>query len=54
MNSKTARILVILAAFLIVVSSALLLYPRPGDYPVYLNIAAMLALATAVSIKKKR
>jgi hypothetical protein len=50
---KKTRFLLILAAFLVMISSTLILFGRDPYYPVYLNIAAMVAIAVAVSIKKK-
>ncbi|MDR0544729.1 MAG: hypothetical protein LBG30_05220 [Odoribacteraceae bacterium] len=55
MISKRQRYLLLLAAFLIVISSALTLYEAgERELPAYINIVAMLAIAIAVSIKKKR
>lgn len=50
---KTIRYLLILAAFLIMISSVLILYQSNGAdrTPVYLNIGAMAAIAIAVSIQ---
>lgn len=47
---KTVRILLILAAFLIMVSSVLTLMATTDRTPVYINVAAMLSLAVAVSV----
>lgn len=50
---KISKILLMLAAFLIMVSSVLILYQSHGvdRTPVYINLGAMLAIAIAVSIK---
>lgn len=47
---KTVRLLLILAAFLIMVSSVLTLMATTDRTPVYINVAAMLSLAVAVSV----
>lgn len=47
---KTVRLLLILAAFLIMVSSVLVLMATTDRTPVYINIAAMLSLAIAISV----
>ncbi|MDR1414536.1 MAG: hypothetical protein LBI96_01890 [Odoribacteraceae bacterium] len=50
---KKEKFLLVLAAFLVVISSAMMLYGESRETPVYLNIAAMVVLAVAASIKKK-
>ncbi|MDR2414958.1 MAG: hypothetical protein LBD64_08250 [Odoribacteraceae bacterium] len=57
-SKKIKHYLLVLAAFLIAASSAVTLhetgYGTSKEFPVYINIAAMLAIAIAVSIKKKK
>ena len=50
---KFEKILLILAAFLIMISSVFTLYQSNGTdkIPVYINLAAMVAIAIAVSIR---
>lgn len=52
-SMKFYRILLMLAAFLIMISSVLILYQSNGadKTPVYINIAAMAAIAGAVSVR---
>lgn len=47
---KTIRLLIMLTAFLLMISSALILYTTPERTPVYINIAAMFCLAVAVTL----
>lgn len=47
---KTVRLLIILAAFLIMVSSVFTLMTTTDRTPVYINIFAMLSLAIAVTV----
>lgn len=47
---KTARLLIILGAFLIMISSVFSLMTTTDRTPVYINICAMLSLAIAVSV----
>lgn len=47
---KTVRLLIILAAFLIMISSAFTLLATTDRTAVYINIFAMLSLAVAVTI----
>ena len=47
---KTVRLLIILAAFLIMISSAFTLLDTTDRTAVYINIFAMLSLAVAVTI----
>ncbi|MDR0766560.1 MAG: hypothetical protein LBF09_06465 [Odoribacteraceae bacterium] len=58
MNTKrqrARRLLLVLAALLVAISSALTLHETgPRELPVYVNIAAMLAIAAVVSIKKEK
>jgi hypothetical protein len=54
---KTTRFLLVLTAFLIMISSVLTLRDggdTGGYLPVYINIAAMITIAIAVTIKKKK
>jgi uncharacterized membrane protein YqjE len=50
---KSVRFLLILAAFLIMLSSVLILYQSNGAdrTPVYINLAAMTVIAVAVSLQ---
>lgn len=47
---KIIRLLIILTAFLLMISSALILYTTSERTPVYLNIAAMLCLVITVTL----
>lgn len=47
---KTARLLIILGAFLIMISSVFSLMTTTDRTPVYINIFAILSLAIAVSV----
>ncbi|MDL2231219.1 hypothetical protein LJB85_00575 [Porphyromonadaceae bacterium OttesenSCG-928-L07] len=47
---KPTRLLIMLSAFLIMISSVFSLYSTPDRTPVYLNIAAMVCLVFAVSV----
>ena len=47
---KTVRLLIILGAFLIMISSVFSLMTTTDRTPVYINICAMLSLAIAVSV----
>ncbi len=49
-SMKTARLLIILGAFLIMISSVFSLMTTTDRTPVYINIFAMLSLAIAVSV----
>ncbi|MDR0981824.1 MAG: hypothetical protein LBM07_01095 [Culturomica sp.] len=47
---KTIRLLLILAAFLIMLSSVIVLYAMADRTPVYINIAAMVCLMVIVTL----
>lgn len=47
---KIIRLLIMLTAFLIMISSAISLYTTPDHTPVYINIAAMLCLVVVVTL----
>ncbi len=47
---KIIRLLVILTAFLIMISSAITLYSTTDRTPVYINIAAMACLVVIVTL----
>lgn len=47
---KIIRLLIILTAFLIMISSALSLYSTTDRTPVYINVAAMACLIIIVSL----
>lgn len=47
---KIIRLLIMLTAFLIMISSAISLYTTPDRTPVYINIAAMLCLVIVVTL----
>lgn len=47
---KIIKLLIILTAFLIMISSAITLYATPDRTPVYLNIAAMACLIAIVTL----
>lgn len=47
---KIIRLLIILTAFLIMISSALSLYSTTDRTPVYINVAAMACLVIIVSL----
>ncbi len=47
---KPVRLLITLAAFLIMISSVVCLYSMTDRTPVYLNIGAMAALIFAISV----
>lgn len=47
---KTVRLLILLTAFLIMISSVFTLSATTDRTPVYINVGAMLALAIAVSL----
>jgi hypothetical protein len=51
---RASRLLLVLAAFLVALSSVLTLYGQHPFYPVYVNIAAMIAIAAAVSTKRRK
>lgn len=54
---KIIRLLIMLTAFLIMISSAITLYATTNRTPVYLNIAAMaslVAVITLLNFKKKQ
>lgn len=47
---KTVRLLIMLTAFLIMISSAFSLYTTTDRTPVYINIAAMVCLVIVISL----
>lgn len=47
---KTVRLLILLAAFLIMISSVFILMATPERTAVYINIGAMFCLAIAISV----
>ncbi len=47
---KIIKLLIILTAFLIMISSALTLFSTPDRTPVYVNIAAMACLVAVVTL----
>jgi hypothetical protein len=54
-RQKAERLLLIFAAFLMMISSVITLYKSDAGYlTVYINIIAMSFIAIAVSIKKRR
>lgn len=47
---KIIRLLIMLTAFLIMISSALILYSTTDRTPVYINVAAMACLVVIVTL----
>ncbi len=48
---KIIKLLIILTAFLIMISSALTLFSTPDRTPVYVNVAAMACLVAVVTLQ---
>lgn len=48
---KIIKLLIILTAFLIMISSALTLFSTPDKTPVYVNVAAMACLVAVVTLQ---
>lgn len=51
---KIIRIIIILTAFLIMISSALSLYSNTDKTPVYVNVAAMACLVLVITLMNFR